>query len=823
MLHKICRVIVLCISNISNPIQSALRDASRAPPKTTQGSDITDHLPSQTSQSLPTTPLVTTFEESFPQTKRRKTQGSMNGDEKASHPPQNFPENEMESLAEFNDYSPVSAKGRRSRKYDRANGDTVHEDNVSQEDQAIELADPSTTSSNGKRRSQSLRNQSNLHGFLEPEDRRNSLATEAELAEPMKDKPVNKTSTQDTPATKGTRKTRKSMPAKLNEAEALNNDSQPQTTTPRRGRKPKNAAQAKVPNSSSRANARSTPRNLTVSKASKNQNSQIPKPASAYLPVRNRRGRRSTLKQDTLANTNNTTPSQPGRKRRGRKSIRFRAQEVADNAFQSPDSAHSSNETEVYVGDQADGPASPNTAAARTSRRNRKPTMRAMESLESEKRYRRRKGAESESALASLTPHHPDLAVVAQRLFELAAEAVSPDFVATPDAKAQLMQFKQEYWANKDKAGNAETTVALVPVGDIASKPAFSKNSQISEPWTDQNGWTHTGHVNEHGEEYLFVPPELELYRPNNTYGDKQLPQPPIRLMPREQLDKDRIYGFPPRMGQRNLPQSLPFMFENVDEEVAKIKARQEARQHGIIVDRFLSVDAIHALIAQQGPVKASSPKGISQAPREVRRRRRTAQQMAEDGSEVQPKRRRRRQPATAPSTPGQGPESPDKKTMKIKLKLGKGTAESPAPKPNGTVGRPRKRRLSAMSATGETPVETREPEENSAKRRRLSTSEIDSMANISTTPAPAATAGNGIADDTPASSFAGDTAIQQTEQESTDTPGGRPRRAAPESHDNVGESARKSSMRGRSASLPVSEGHENANAEQMVEAVDFA
>lgn len=807
--------IVMCILNISNPIQSALRDASRAPPKTTQGSDITDHLPSQTSQSLPTTPLATTFE-SFPQTKRRKTQGSINGDETASQPSQDIPEDEMESLAEFHDYNPVSVKGRRSRKYGRANGDTVHEDNISQGDQAIELADPPTTSSNGKRKSQSVRTQSNLHDFLESENRRNSLATEAELAEPMKDKPVSKISTQDTPATKGTRKTRKSMPAKLNEAEVQNTDSQPQTTTPRRGRKPKNVAQAKVPNSSSHANARSTPRNLTASKAPKNQDSQITKSASsAYLPVRNRRGRRSTLKQDALANTNNTTPSQPGRKRRGRKPTKSRVQEVADNAFQSPDSTHSSNETELYVDEQADGAASPNTAAARTSRRNRKPTMRAMESLESEKRYRRRKGAESESALASLTPHHPDLAVVAQRLFELAAEAVSPDFVATPDAKTQLTQFKQEYWTNKDKAEAAETTVELVPVGDIASKPAFSKKSQISEPWTDQNGWTHTGHVNEHGEEYLFVPPELELYRPNNTYGDKQLPQPPIRLMPREQLDKDRIYGFPPRMGQRNLPQSLPFMFENVDEEVAKIKARQEARQHGIIVDRFLSVDAIHALIAQQGPTKVSSPREISQAPRGVRRRRRTTQQTAEDGFEVQPKPRRRRQPATAPSTPGQGPESPDKKTMKIKLKLGKGTAESPAPKPNGTVGRPRKRRLSAMSATGETPVETHGPE-NSAKRRRLSSSEIDSMANISTTPAPAATAGNGIADDTPASSFADNT--------STDTPGGRPRlRAAPEFHDNVGESARKSSMHGRPASPPVSEGYENANAEQMVEVVDFA
>ena len=80
--------------------------------------------------------------------------------------------------------------------------------------------------------------------------------------------------------------------------------------------------------------------------------------------------------------------------------------------------------------------------------------MRAMESFESEKRYRRKRGAsaraDSQSGELNGTVH-PDLALVAQRLFELAVEAVSPSFKPTPDAKTQLSQLRKEYYAKKEQ------------------------------------------------------------------------------------------------------------------------------------------------------------------------------------------------------------------------------------------------------------------------------------------------------------------------------------------------------------------------------------
>ena len=580
------------------------------------------------------------------------------------------------------------------------------------------------------------------------------------------------------------------MPAKLREAEdAENNVKQSQSTTPRPGRKSKLAAQvnAKVPKSAPRAGVRSTPRGLAAYKLSKGQNSQetdVVSPAPSATRGRRRYRKSTTKAQDGGANTNNVTPKRSYRKRgTTTKATRSHDHEIAENAAQSPDS----NDTEIY-GDGIDGPVdSPASAknSGRISRRNRKPTVRAMESLESEKRFRRKKAAEqiaAEAEQTSLTPHHPDLGVVAQRLFELAAEAVSPDFVVTPDAKAQLKQLRKDYWAKKERAQNAEAAATLESGSEslaIRTKLAFSMNTKTSEPWTDPNGWTHTGHINEHGEEYLFIPADYELYRPNNTYNDKQLPQPPIRLKSREQLEKDRIFGFPPRVGERNLPGDYrPFMFEDVEEERARVKAHEDARRQEIIVDRALPVAEIRALIAQHGrPASAGSKETPAGSTGGVRRRRRRTQAAAEDGSEVQPKPRRRRQPATAPSTPAQGPGSPDKKTMKIKLKFGKGnTIMSSSGSHDGNVdlngpsGRSRKR---GHSATEGRPIGTPNLEEKSIKKRRLSTSEVDNVT-------PAVTAIKDYAqieDGTPASSFVGDSATQPADQGPTDTPTGRPRR----------------------------------------------
>ena len=110
--------------------------------------------------------------------------------------------------------------------------------------------------------------------------------------------------------------------------------------------------------------------------------------------------------------------------------------------------------------------------------------MRAVESLESEKQYRRKKAAEQIAAEEGRTPHHPDMEAVAQRLFDLAAEAVSPDYVVTAEDKAQLKQLRKDYWARKKRA-EAEAETAVESGGEslaIRTKPTFSTNTKTSDP-----------------------------------------------------------------------------------------------------------------------------------------------------------------------------------------------------------------------------------------------------------------------------------------------------------------------------------------------------
>lgn len=665
----------------------------------------------------------------------------------------------------------INGKVNDQKTTNESNGDTAQPEDRSVTDQT------DVSSHNNKPTSPPTRPRSNLHALIEPQPEESQSLVgggdgdEAEVPEPTNDeKPDMKdaTATLDTSTSQGNRRTRKSLPAKLREADdAENNSKQAQTVTPRPGRKSKLAAQihAKVPKSASRVNARTTPRTLAPFKSGKgsaSQGAEAESPAPPSTTRGRRRGRKPAIQvqEDEANNNNNANNATPVRSYRKRRSTAGKAnkaqdkdQEMADSAVQSPDS----NDTEIY-GEEIDGPTSSavkSSAAGRISRRNRKPTMRAVESLESEKQYRRKKVAEQIAAEEGRTPHHPNMEVVAQRLFDLAVEAVSPDYVVTAEDKAQLKQLRKDYWARKKRAAEAAAEAeaeAAEAAADgaaggaessgeslaIRTKPTFSTNTKTSDPWVDPNGWTHTGHVNEHGEEYLFIPTDFELYRPNNTYNDKQLPQPPIRLKSREQLERDRIFGFPPRIGDRNVPQNCrPFVFEDVEEEKAKFKAREEARSLGISISGSLSTAEIRAVIAQHGQTgslpQGSNPGGGGGGTSGVtrRRRRRTTQPAGEGGSEHQPKPRRRRQPATAPSTPTQAAQgTPDKKTMKIKLKFGRGNVTPASGSRIDVVDTTSpKSRKRGYSATEDGSVGAPALlDDKSDKKRRLSTSEVDNM-----------------------------------------------------------------------------------------------
>jgi hypothetical protein len=192
--------------------------------------------------------------------------------------------------------------------------------------------------------------------------------------------------------------------------------------------------------------------------------------------------------------------------------------------------------------------------------------------------------------------------------------------------------------------------------------------TKVSEPWTDEDGWTHTGLLNKFGEEYVFVSSDYEWVHPTNTYGDDQLPQPPGRFRSREQAEKDRIFGYPPRLGERNLPQqtSLPFRLEDVDEEKAKVKARDGARLRGIPVDRTMSAEQIEALIAQYD--KAGEPAKEEKPASGLRKRRRTEPVNYTNDSPSGTK--RRRQTLNAPDPAAVPAPVTQKPSLKVKFKF---------------------------------------------------------------------------------------------------------------------------------------------------------
>ncbi|OOF97993.1 hypothetical protein ASPCADRAFT_205261 [Aspergillus carbonarius ITEM 5010] len=433
-----------------------------------------------------------------------------------------------------------------------------------------------------------------------------------------------------------------------------------------------------------------------------------------------------------------------------------------------------------------DAPGSPTasfsttTSAARTSGRARKPTIKAMESIESERRFRRNRtpsvkpdstpketggpaGKARVNQPTNTLPNIPapasqavelDPAVLANRLLDLASVALAPEFEPAPELEGWLEELRQEFTKKQEgenSAAQPETETEVETGAGGSSKPHSPSDANR---WTDEDGFTYTGHMNEFGEELVTVGPGYAWYRPNNTYGDQQLPQPPIRLKSHEQFEKDRIFGFPPLMGERNLPrETQTFYYENVDEVKASIKAQKEAQKRGIVVDRMMTAAYIQALIAQHDDnVAKEGPTEVKETKEPTRKRRR-----GEASENTQVSKRRRREPTPAPEQP---------KTLRIKLTL-KGAAAAAA-------AAAKKRSHSDME---ETPAETTSQEERPSPSKILKLSGLRRNFAVESTATPSTpgseakkNATNGASD----TSEAG-----PSEQNLGTTPGGRPRRRA--------------------------------------------
>ncbi|PGH08754.1 hypothetical protein AJ80_07792 [Polytolypa hystricis UAMH7299] len=113
------------------------------------------------------------------------------------------------------------------------------------------------------------------------------------------------------------------------------------------------------------------------------------------------------------------------------------------------------------------------------------------------------------------------------------------------------------------------------PAGDFADQP---------RPFTSEQGWLYTGRYDSNGAEIIEAPKGVTWHEAKSTPG---VPSPPPALKPRDQVERDEIFGFPPVTGSPNVPQGdKPFEPEDVEAERELIAARKMAEEFGITFDQ---------------------------------------------------------------------------------------------------------------------------------------------------------------------------------------------------------------------------------------------
>lgn len=595
------------------------------------------------------------------------------------------------------------------------------------------------------------------------------------------------------------------------------------STRPRRGdRRSTRTANEQTPNSSNQGTANSAS-SVAQNKSNEHSQSQSPSKRSNMVTLNvGRKSLESFLAQqkahdDELAN-HTSTPSHV---------------ENGDYHFDYDSEMYKNN---YGLDGHMDGPTSPTSlstttsAAARTSGRTRKPTIRAMESLESEKRNRRTRAASNKpnseattgtttrskqkSARHSPTPapkaaRKPDVMIIAKQIYELAAAAVAPGFVPASEVEIWIKELQRKVDEKaKEKEAVASPEPAEEPQKERENTPPSSKpfadNVQASAPRTDEDGWEYTGQVNKHEEEYVIVPEDYEWYRPNNTYGDDELPLPPVRVRSLVQAEKDRALGYPPRIGDRNTPVDNQgcFLFENIPEERRMLEIREAARARGIYVSSFMSFEEVNKMIklydSGQPPVLSPPPAPLvpptpeniptkAKEPSRKRRRAETTSAKKTTESVDTPKPKRRRQGANNTETPPAAtptrPTQEDKEKEKDKDK----DKDSPPDEKKSfkiTLTFENKRFLLEQASsdtdgtdTGQSDVEDNGPENARSQELQLSAIEAPTTeAAVESAPAPFTPAKPTDQAENPNTEVTPGSA----EHPSTEiTPGGRPRRRA--------------------------------------------
>lgn len=289
-----------------------------------------------------------------------------------------------------------------------------------------------------------------------------------------------------------------------------------------------------------------------------------------------------------------------------------------------PDSIESTGWTfDQYVGSfeaagTPDGPSSPTSASDMRTSRVRKPTRRAIESLETSKKTPRRKNTSGPTSSTEkpdtrgakvaknnvakkpikktrtsrrmansnlrknvlLIGHDIDVKAAGKALFDLTVEALSPGFTLSSDSLAIYEKAQNEYYQRQENEkygtdlpadqSNTSGDVEMIDqdlsaIPEIALPPALPNvpatnqvgilgYERLSDPKIDSDGWVETGLVNNMGEAVFVISDDYHPHFPTNSYGHEGLPWPPVRARSNKQAAADSAHGFPPFLGSRNVP-----------------------------------------------------------------------------------------------------------------------------------------------------------------------------------------------------------------------------------------------------------------------------
>jgi hypothetical protein len=310
------------------------------------------------------------------------------------------------------------------------------------------------------------------------------------------------------------------------------------------------------------------------------------------------------------------------------KSLPKSANIVAEPALHaSPSSRHSDTGYLHGVAFERYGTPSPDGSNTRSSGRLRKPTIKAIEALQSKPQSRKRlrnsdqfvASVEATLSQGKATPEPvnttntstvptsrsasggssdalsvpmDEFDFLGLQLYNLASTAIV-DTVSVEDEETKIAEWREAFNKKRNEQVSTPVVEEVTEATEMTEPEAPAKETppvieylnlpgeintdipldhpQRPRPHMEEDGWMHTGRVNQHGEEYCVAPAEkYQWVKHTSNYKTPvgPIPTPPPVLKSVDEIKRDNIYGFPPSPGNRNLYQKHPgqvWRYENVE------------------------------------------------------------------------------------------------------------------------------------------------------------------------------------------------------------------------------------------------------------------